>query len=341
MITSEKNFSLSYAQAAGSLLLFRGQEKKQTHVSECHEYEERLDLERREFYRAQREAREVEKTQVRLRLAQIQTRAQARAQVCAHETQVHQQMVIRHDNGDKYEGGVMEVVALKSVKSSKFSKQEQNHRPKRMIPHGKSGTLWIPQDGYEPQLGHMKLFKKYTGSWFQGQKHGQGIIYWASGHSWEGMFCQDELHGKGLYTTRVNHSQSHHETSEERYYWQSRHVCWKSQLNPGTGIRLLPTVATLSAKWIYHSGAREETKLDRSKAGCIVEYDPNTDQHLIEYDIGSGSRASASSESKTNHVIGQQVFDYGRATGPSRQWICLAKVPFEIDARPKTRWFSS
>ena len=64
-----------------------------------------------------------------------------------------------------------------------------------------------------------KKYKKYEGSWVDGKMHGHGTMYWKNGDSWTGLFVDNDLQGKGIYTSPKAETQG-------RYFQHSRHVAW-------------------------------------------------------------------------------------------------------------------
>lgn len=56
------------------------------------------------------------------------------------------------------------------------------------IPHGQ-GELWRPGGRIH-----------YDGEWKDGLMHGKGTYYFEDGTKWEGFFCDNELHGLGVWT---------------------------------------------------------------------------------------------------------------------------------------------
>jgi hypothetical protein len=74
----------------------------------------------------------------------------------------------------------------------------------------------------------------YEGDYFHGMMQGKGIIEFKNGDTFEGTFMSDELQGLGLYTYYELHGDG-----EKRwcFYGNSRRICWRDELVPGTRIQ--------------------------------------------------------------------------------------------------------
>lgn len=97
--------------------------------------------------------------------------------------------------------------------------------------------------------------------------HGKGTIYWQNGDSWEGTFSRNDLQGKGIYRSVAADGESVVERG--RYYQDSRHVAWLSDLQLGCHIEILP----------YSVGSKPQHSEDFY---VIRDYNPDNDRHLIE-----------------------------------------------------------
>ncbi|XP_061564104.1 radial spoke head 10 homolog B [Cololabis saira] len=65
------------------------------------------------------------------------------------------------------------------------------------VQHGRGTHVWILRRTYE---SHFSQSNRYKGDFFQGQRHGEGIFYYAGGAIYEGWWKKNEKHGQGKFT---------------------------------------------------------------------------------------------------------------------------------------------
>lgn len=73
--------------------------------------------------------------------------------------------------------------------------------------HGQGTHIWLPQKADGSQYS---IINRYTGEFNQGQKHGLGTFYYASGVTYEGEWSNDRRHAK------VNQSAAYTPTPKHR-----------------------------------------------------------------------------------------------------------------------------
>ncbi|TKS90032.1 Radial spoke head 10 -like protein B [Collichthys lucidus] len=70
------------------------------------------------------------------------------------------------------------------------------------VQHGRGTHVWILKGADE---SHYSQSNKYTGDFAQGQWHGRGAFYYASGAIYEGEWRNNKRHGKGKFTFKDGH----------------------------------------------------------------------------------------------------------------------------------------
>ncbi|GLE04193.1 hypothetical protein PINS_up013104 [Pythium insidiosum] len=191
----------------------------------------------------------------------------------ALEAWKRRQFVKRYDNGDKYEGEMLDKSGV-------------------LVPHGQ-GTLSVPlQSGLSAAIGEIKRIPRYVGTWVDGMRHGRGKVFWRNGDAWEGTFRRDELQGKGVFSfglgdddewdDTLDSSRERERETRVRYYDASQHVCWGDELALGRRLRLFdsrrygdPLAAVVR---------RQDVALEAETEFVILGYDEKTDRHLLRRD---------------------------------------------------------
>ncbi|DBA03883.1 TPA: hypothetical protein N0F65_004573 [Lagenidium giganteum] len=237
--------------------------------------EQRFINERAAFRLAKRAFLLEQKQLVAANLDGFVARAEKERELREYEEWQKRQIVIRFDNGSKYDG-------------------DGTRTDRVLVPHG-HGTLWVPvkeMAGSLADAGDIKRMPRYTGQWMNGLMHGKGTYYWKNGDTWEGNFIRDEMQGKGIYTFSGRNAdddndddldQSSRDALERpqrvRFYDASQHVCWGDELVEGCRVKLFgnrhfgdPLVSVIKR---YNVDLEEETEC------VIVAYDASADRFLV------------------------------------------------------------
>ncbi|ETW10286.1 hypothetical protein H310_00628 [Aphanomyces invadans] len=258
-------------QAAGALLMGHGVESKAVSMFNlCLSSDHWVDFERR--FHDERDAFAVAKTayihdsssHLRARFKADAARAALDAEVQAVAAKHATMKVLRYDNGDKYEGQVCD-------------------RDRVWIPHGE-GTLYVCDVSQQDPLLPPVLLVRYRGMWMNGWMHGHGRYHWDDGSSWDGPFLRNEMHGRGLYRSEPEAEPD--ETDLDwtptptlvRYYYGGSHICWGSELQTHSRIRIFTHVGATTSGRQTNVAVLDLPYVD----GCVADYDATTDRHLIQ-----------------------------------------------------------
>ncbi|KAJ0410677.1 hypothetical protein ATCC90586_003746 [Pythium insidiosum] len=303
--------------AAGALLLARGDDTRAVFEVEQHyRYEDhggddaergnggwaaleaRFRQERDAFRAAKRAFIRGETEKVAAMIEGYAARQRDEDERAAFEAWKRRQFVKRYENGDKYDGEVLDKSGV-------------------LVPHGQ-GSLWVPlQDGLgAAAMGDIKRIPRYIGAWVDGQRHGRGKVFWRNGDAWEGTFRRDELQGKGVFSfglgddewdDTLDSSRASTRETRVRYYDASQHVCWGDELVLGRRLRLFeirrhgdPLAAVVR---------RQDVALEAETEFVILRHDEKTDRHLLR-----------------------------RSGTEDTRWVSLANVSFRlVPSKPITR----